>query len=305
MSEWLTNSRRAAWQRCARLHFYAYTLRLRPERPGRALAIGSAVHAGLEDLWRGQVHTVDRARHGITDVDEAMVRVLLAGYVERWGDEDAGRMVHGIELPFVAPLSAPDGTFARQWWIAGKLDVVIEEPDGSLWIVEHKTTAEEIAPGSHYLRRQRMAPQLSLYLDGARSIGINAEGVILDVIRKPQLRRGASETVEAFAARLATAMRSPCMYARHRIHRTDADLDAARADWCAIASQIEAEAHADSPPPRNVDSCFDYFRPCEYLALCLGEHTPWDGETGLVQLRTPHPELAGDATPLVDGKEHP
>ena len=59
---------------------------------------------------------------------------------------------------------------------------------GATLVVEHKTTSLEIGPGSPYWRRLLLDSQVSNYLVGAESLGMRADGVLYDVVRKVQLR---------------------------------------------------------------------------------------------------------------------
>ena len=57
-----------------------------------------------------------------------------------------------------------------------------------LWVVEHKTSSEDIVPGSTYYKRLRINPQITNYIDGARIVyGREPDGVIYDVVKKIKL----------------------------------------------------------------------------------------------------------------------
>lgn len=55
-------------------------------------------------------------------------------------------------------------------------------------VVEHKTTAQDIGPGSPYWRRLTIDGQVSNYLRGARGFGVHTRTVLYDVVRKVALR---------------------------------------------------------------------------------------------------------------------
>lgn len=57
-----------------------------------------------------------------------------------------------------------------------------------VYVVEHKTTAIEIGPGSTYWKRLQLDAQISKYLVGSRALGHEPIGVLYDVIRKPLIR---------------------------------------------------------------------------------------------------------------------
>jgi len=54
-----------------------------------------------------------------------------------------------------------------------------------VYLLETKTSAEEISPGSTFWKRTLLDPQLSLYLPAIRKLGHDPHGCIYDVLRKP------------------------------------------------------------------------------------------------------------------------
>lgn len=74
------------------------------------------------------------------------------------------------------------GVDLRNWEIAGKLDVLVRErATGRVLVIEHKTSSEDVSPGSAYWQRLRLDGQVSLYHLADERI----EGVIYDVLAKP------------------------------------------------------------------------------------------------------------------------
>lgn len=55
-------------------------------------------------------------------------------------------------------------------------------------LVEHKTSSEDIGPGSAYWRRLILDSQISTYLAGSRSLGFEPVSVLYDVAKRPALR---------------------------------------------------------------------------------------------------------------------
>jgi hypothetical protein len=202
----LTQSRLAAQRACQRLHHLKYDLGYSAivELGGRRF--GTLVHKGLEAWWRARM-TIDagspaadaaalamalEACAGEADPFERVkAEVLLTGYHERWKHEPYD--VLGVEAEFMTTLRNPStGAASRTWDLAGKLDVIVRDPrDGNVKFIEHKTSSEDITPGSIYWRRLRMDTQVSVYFEGARALGHDAAACIYDVIGKPGLRPGA------------------------------------------------------------------------------------------------------------------
>jgi len=65
-----------------------------------------------------------------------------------------------------------------------------------VYLLETKTSAEDISPGSTFWKRTILDPQLSLYLPAIRKLGHDPCGAIYDVCRKPDQRPGTIPLVD-------------------------------------------------------------------------------------------------------------
>lgn len=129
--------------------------------------------------------------------DLARATVMLAGYDARWGAEPYE--VLAVEAEFRATLRNPTtGAASRTWTLGGKLDAIVRDPrNGRVLIVEHKTSADDISPGSSYWKRLKMDGQVSLYFEGARALGHEADGCMYDVLGKFGQRPSAVPVLDA------------------------------------------------------------------------------------------------------------
>lgn len=296
--ELLTNSSAGAYRACQRLYQHRYELGYRPLGSARTLRFGSLIHLGLEVWWTGPDARLDRALAAIaahTDAevdayDLARARVMLAGYDARWADEPFE--VVGVEVEFACALANPStGRASRTFGLAGKMDALARDAEGKLWIVEHKTSSENLTAGSEYWRRLQLDPQCSTYYEGARSLGHEPAGVLYDVLGKPGIRpamatapearkytklgviyatqRETDETPAEYEARLMAhvAERPDRYYARGIVVRLEEDeRDAAHDRW-QIAAGIR-ESRRAGRWPRNPDACSRYGRTCEFFDVC-------------------------------------
>jgi hypothetical protein len=166
---------------------------------------------------------------------------------------------------------------------------------------EIKTSGEDITPGSPYWTRLLMDVQVSLYIEAARSLGIEAEGVLYDVLYKPKLRpllatpeadrkytkakagepsrlyanqRDRDETPEEYGERvLKSIAESPdSHYQRRTIVRLERERLEAQADTWQTAGAIR-DARRLRVWPRNPDSCMQWSRKCDYFDVCAGIST--------------------------------
>lgn len=339
-SDLITVSRMRTFNSCLRLHFYKYELGYRSTRVAEALGFGTLLHAALEAWWRwwklqqakaDTIHTsaLSAAMDAMTtkaaegdDVDQvtmAKATVLMCGYDTRWADEMADLEVIAVEVEFVAPLRNPEtGRACRDLEVGGKLDVLVRRRStGKVWIVEHKTSGDDLSLGSSYWLRLRMDPQVSVYFDGARVLGYEVEGCIYDVLSKfrerPQKatpvekrkytkkdnrlyagQRENDETIEEFRGRIAESMAEnpEAFYGRAYVCRTVDELEESARDTHATALMMR-DCFRLERAPRNPDACFLYHRICDFHAVCSGCASLDDG-TQFVRLANVHPELSND-----------
>jgi RecB family exonuclease len=295
----LTNSEMRCFRACPRRHLHAYIEGMRPiERP-QPLRFGTLIHAALERWWktRDLAETLHALEGEADPYDQAKATAMILGYTARWSL--AGLTVAGVELEFRAPLVNPVSTYAsRRYELGGKIDAIAIDDRGDTWVVEHKTTSEDITYGSPYWKRLRLDSQVSLYMVGARSLGFEPRGVLYDVLRKPAQRplepnksRSIPETPEEYRARLIEAISADPerYYAQGTVVRLAAEEGEAAWDAWQTAQAI-GEATRVGRHPKNPDACMLYGRPCDYFAVCTGE-ADIDDPHRFRRVESPHEEL--------------
>ena len=290
---------------CQRKYQLRYVLRLAPERQSTPLRLGGAVHVGLDARNHGASvdDAVAAAVAGYAEMpawaktpeDEADwlteredVAALLRGYFDVWADSPL--KVIASEIEFALPLRNAKGRKTGSY-IAGKIDG-IGRWNNELAVVEHKTTSDNIEPGSDYWRRLAIDQQISLYYYAAPELGFDVATVLYDVIRKPTIRLRKAETPAEYGVRLAAdiAERPAYYYCRREIPRLRADLDEAMNEVRHMDLLLR-HARRNNAWPRNTAVCVFPYR-CEFFNLCCNGYDPAAGvPSGYVQLTTPHPEL--------------
>jgi PD-(D/E)XK nuclease superfamily len=329
--EVITKSRLSVYGQCQRLHFLEYVQGYRPAVESESMAWGSLLHTGLEAWWRAHGRGEPmlalaeaeaamgkyRGEHYAALDDAAAVRadVLMVAYDARWSTWMADYEVLGVEVEFVATIPG-----RKRLRVAGKLDVIVRKrADGSIWIVEHKTSGADLSAGSTYWQRLRMDPQVSIYFSGCRSLGHEPAGCIYDVVVRPDQRplkatpvearkytkatakepsrlyasqREADETIDEFRARLA-AMVAPnpeAYFARAEVVRLESELEESQRDVEELALQIR-QGPVTGVSARNPNSCFLYGRTCDFLSACDGTAS-LDDETKFRKTERQHEELS-------------
>lgn len=312
----LTESRQKTHRRCQREEQIRYQLGYVPLTNAEALRFGTAMHKGLEAWWTG-IDGTDRlgcaleAVQGLAaDPFEAVrLECLLIGYDVRWKGETYETIA--VEQEFRAPLLNPETKAASKTFErAGKLDVIAKDAKGRTVIIEHKTSGEDISPGSSYWARVRMDGQISGYFRGAEALGHEVEACIYDVIGKVSLRpykksteiklkkdgtpyancRLEDETPEEYRARVLEhiAANPDDYYQRAEIVRLESELRAYDLETWQQAVQMR-DAQRLGIAPRNPDACSRFGQICSYFEVCSGAASLEDER--FTKLAWAHPEL--------------
>ena len=291
----LSISEARTYRECPRKHHFSWTRRIRPRVVAEPLFFGKLFHRAQESYWKGN-GDLDAAIAAIVDLEadpylEKTVIALMVGYHERW--ESQRFEILGVEKKFEVPLVNPQTRrSSRTFVLKGIIDVLVRTADG-VFVVEHKTSSDDITPGSAYWRALRMDPQISTYVAGAASLGHEIQGCIYDVVGKPQLRpkratpedkrkykkdgslyanqRAEDETPDEYLARLVEKIASDPdrFYQRGEVVRLEDEAEEAAADLWLTALGIK-ESRRLQMYPRNTDACFKWGRPCEFFEACSG-----------------------------------
>jgi hypothetical protein len=236
----------------------------------------------------------------------AKVRGLMIGYDARWKDVEWECLC--AEEEFHLPIINPEtNRESRTFTHAGKRDGVIEyKPSGKRYLLEHKTTSEDISkPDAVYWRRLRIDSQLSHYLLANWQLGMKLDGAVYDVVRKPAIKPAAidgkqyrdlvqngryfgfavddkatqlkaaqssRECERLYALRLARlCIDEPDKYFQRRTFpRLDSEVLEFSEELWDIAKSIQ-EVRLSGRHYRNSAACVQWNTPCEYLSVCSGE----------------------------------
>jgi hypothetical protein len=311
----LSVSRANRYRACPKSDYYAAVLRRVPRRIDDNRRFGTLFHRGLEAWWRSYAagpqfaadEPLGHALYAIGAPDAAdpfelvKAEVLLRGYDARWLNEGLEVVVvngvPAVEIAFEGDLRNPQTSgVSRTFRRGGKIDAIVRAPNGEIYVMEHKTSAEDIGPGSVYYQRLTLDPQCSMYMQGARDLGLTPAGVIYDVIGKPgQLplkataldarkytkptakepsrlyanQREHDETPAEYGARIALAIAEDphAYYQRAYVPRSaEEEREAAWDLW--QTSQQMRDSITNDVWPRNPKNCEQYRRLCDYFHVC-------------------------------------
>lgn len=305
MSDVYTQSALRAFQKCPRLYQIRYQQLVRPARDSQPIVFGSRWHEAREVYWnRGAASAVDYIASLEEDEDLVVkLMVMLKGYHERWGDWLKSVDIIAVEQKFEHRIWA-DHTFT------GKIDAIIRE-NGKLWVVEEKTTAQNVEPGSPFVASLACNMQASAYHAAlSKQFGERVEGTKWMVNVKPKLnryeatpvesrkytkegrlyanQREEDESIEEFAERLSNEVKSKLehYYRMFEVPRLDHELRESNFDAIATVQAIR-----NSSFPRNTDACIHAFGgTCEFFEYCMGRAS-LDDHTLFRKATSAHEEL--------------
>ena len=324
----LTASRLRCFRTCPRLHHLRYVEGWKPRAESEALRVGSLFHRGLEAWWTtvaagdldgAPLLVALAAVNGlaIDAFEQVRVNELLRGYDLAWRADAAAFEVLGVEVAYTAPLLNPATNLARSrtWQLAGKIDAIVRRrADGRVLVVEHKTTAEEIASDAdHYWSTLALDHQISGYVVGAEAMGHRVDEILYDVARKSGLRplratpvesrkytkdgrlyanqREADETVEDYRARVRAEIEGDLarFFQRRSIPRTESQIrDFLYDAWQQGRAMREMELEGFAP--RNPEACHR-FGTCAFWQVCSTGSHPADHMNDYDQITNVNPEL--------------
>ena len=170
------------------------------------------------------------------------------------------------EIEFNVPLGRMHGIR-----LVGRIDKRFKDK-GAWWLGEFKTTSNPTL----FVKSLDTARQATTYTYAAIRSGIDVQGVLYDLIRKPALRRRNEETAEDFGKRIVAdyASRPEEYYSRHYAYRNPEQLKQFVEDSSSIVREMRRRSKK-MDFCRNVDACMDYNRECDFKKICFkGMHEP-------------------------------
>jgi len=194
--ELLTHSRMSCAKTCLRKHHYRYVLGITSYTTAAPLRFGGNAHLAWE-LWSKGATPEEAINRAIAEYDNAddyelqieriTLATMLAGYF--WYYRNDNLIYEEVEGAFQVPLINPaTGRSSRSFKIAGVRDGIVRlGRDGRLFLLERKTTKEDIGDGSDYWLRLRLNSQIRFYVNAARQQGYDINDVLYDAMRKPTI----------------------------------------------------------------------------------------------------------------------
>jgi hypothetical protein len=301
MTKTLTNSQRKSFFSCPRRWQFENIIRRRPVEEKESLVFGTAFHRFLEDWWRvPNSNTVTETGVLADPYQNAKLSAMIKAYAEYWSKYQGIYRCVNTEVEFDVPIHAVIGN--SRWRLRGKIDATVIVADVNndshreLWLVEHKTSSEDISLGSKYWQRLEIDGQIEGYMLGyMKWSGVMPSGIIYDVAKKPRhkpLLQGTAHPEppeEYFERCYAAIMKTPHEYfIRQSIYKTADKLAEYERNLYHCVKLIDYCVRNDFFPA-NADGCVG-FGTCPYFAVCAGQADIADNTK--FQDVNPNPELS-------------
>lgn len=266
-----------------------YSLIEKPSDP----KVGLVVHAAMDPFWehQGEIRQAmeaEAAKLRLDPYETEMAIALVSGYVATWNPKHYAPAKTEVKFRILR----------EGYQLTGVLDAHL----GGNTIVEHKTTGQDIRPGSDYWLTRRADLQMGMYWLCAPDLGIKPERIIYDVIHRPDIepKRATPEAERKYTkatktepARLYWNQRetdeTPAEYSKRVVDKILADPERHYQRRTLVVLQHEAErcardletialdmlmVDAETPAPRTGLATGSCAR-CDFKAQCL-EGAEWD-----------------------------
>lgn len=186
----LSVTERGTWRRCRRQWLYTSVMRLQPKVSAPALELGSLVHASLAEWLKSpqsDLSTIyyEQAQARIDALPEDMDPDAMASFMDIVSKGNslmvAYQRQYGTPLPdkyelvqpeqeVHIPFESPDG----QCYLKMKLDALVRDELGSIYVLEHKTYSRQPVQDALNMNDQFLA-----YIWGASKLGLGKVGGLL------------------------------------------------------------------------------------------------------------------------------
>lgn len=298
------NTRIQDYRRCPRYYFFRHVRGWkRSGESSLALAFGSAWHEAMDVVWTlisnwktgsgDSVEVVDAAyvawkskwaEYGLPGPDEIDTETInefkprvptvaldmLYAYVAKRATLIRQMTIIDVERPFAVPLTPDDPTL----FYIGRMDKIVDPGNGSVRVIEHKTTTMSKAG---YTRGS--PPKIRpMYLD-SYSPNSQVDGYLFALHQLFPSARGHEVWVDA-----ALVSNQGEDFAFVPLDKTIPQLDSWLNDthyWIELIED-QTRRHLEFGPkdpvmaafPKNTSSCLDFNRQCPYIDLCKARANP-------------------------------
>lgn len=243
-----------------------------------------------ERKLRSQEMVAQSAVRNDADAEASMTQYSIASeilqlYYVHWKRDFTDVRWVGLETEFSVPYFWRGFEFP----LRGKIDGIVRQTKGNqkLWLFDSKTKSSIDEPSM--IPRLGYDFQMGLYMYAMRQLYHELpQGLVYNLIKRPQLRRKVKESITEFAQRCGEDARSRMdeYFKRIEVIWTQDDFDKFDADLHATIDGFMTWYTTGQMHYRNSASCHNGMWKCEFIPICAYGHTE-----AFVQSERPYPEL--------------
>lgn len=196
----------------------------------------------------------------------AIISKMLPLYFRQWGGDFRAKQWVSLEEEFNVPYTTFDGTVTFP--LRGKIDGVYRAGD-NIWIMDTKT--KSVINDPTLSTRLGYDLQMGFYMYAVSVLyGKEPTGLLYNLIRRPQLRRKVSESVDDFASRCAAdAWNNMSEYFRRiEVIVLPEERDRFRRELFASIDAFVTWYRNGFPHYRNSANCYNGMWKCEFIDAC-------------------------------------
>lgn len=285
IGEGITQSEMQTWDDCSELWYLRYNLMLQSRgRFSWALTYGSWIHAALEEFYltKGKRWHIDPIikdkqflpQKTLADFDywarlaEIQMSVYAAHYKGDFTFWKVKKVEHIVDLEF-------EGIRLK-----GMIDLLVKSNvHGGYYVVDHKTTGRldmQTVLGWDFRLQFMFYCWLAKKLWGE---DFPIKGYYINAMKKPQLRKGVNESVDAFLQRVQTDMlasdekyfyRDRLVLKKHAMQRFEDTILRPKLFRVKLLMNPKTSDSVKASIIRNKNTghCLSYGQPCEFLNMC-------------------------------------
>lgn len=269
------------FQSCQRKYYYSRVLRVQPKKRPTYFVVGEAIHAFLEQHYKGMPNpsgAIDEVFKKVSTslMDADQVHYLACDLAMSKGI--AGAYPKFYEQDFHTYTKfVPEQKFELNFGpfnYTGFLDMLMQDAAGDWWILETKTVSAQTM-SDDYLQRVKIDWQVTGYMYAARKIlGVLPRGVVYNVIKKPGIRLKKGETKSTFQTRVRDEYSK---FAHEKGYFTRAEVLIGMGQlkmWKSEVMQVGADIvsrHESKKQqwPMSTGACIGKYGSCQYLPACI------------------------------------
>lgn len=278
------------FRQCKYQTYLRYVKGVRAKRVSPAMTYGSICHYVMENVLKQQLLHNDYSSPSVSEIGKYVLEYANASRIETNNDEftliyhticgslKAYFEIHSIDknkyniIAIEQPFSLP----YLDTFITGKIDLVLEDANGDIWITDHKVLWSR-ADMVEILETLPYDIQCNLYVFAGREIwGDRVKGVIYDVMKKTDLRQKVKETALEFGNRTYEEMST--FYIKYLIRLNSTFLEDEVLNWEKYTFRpfvLDIKQWFDNgflPRPINDDALISKYGKSEYYEYIVNQN---------------------------------